>query len=179
MQFIRTQIPEVILIKPDVISDQRGFFLESYKKSTFLKNGICDNFVQDNHSQSSYGVLRGLHYQAHPMAQSKLVCCVSGEVYDVAVDIRRDSITFGKWVGYKLSAENKFMLYIPKGFAHGFLTLSPNAQLLYKVDEEYSKEHDRGIMYNDPDIGIEWPNLAIDFLLSEKDKIQQQLKDII
>ena len=128
-EFIKTEINEVILIKPKVFEDKRGFFLESYKKSEFYNNGIKEDFIQDNHSKSSIHVLRGLHYQKNPKAQGKLVRCVKGKIYDVAVDIRKNSKTFGKWVGEILSEENKNMLYIPSGFAHGFLTLSDNIQL--------------------------------------------------
>ncbi len=177
MDFIRTLIPEVILIKPKIHGDERGFFLESYKKSLFRDNGIKDDFIQDNHSKSSIGVLRGLHYQLKPYAQAKLLRCVSGRVYDVAVDIRKNSPTFGKWVGFELSEENKNILYVPVGFAHGFLTLSQTAELLYKTTAEYSPECDRGVLFNDPEIGIEWPKLDVEILLSAKDKVQPYLKD--
>lgn len=178
MQFIKTDIPEVLLIKPDVFGDERGFFMESYKKSEFMANGICVEFVQDNHSKSAYGVLRGLHYQLNPAAQAKLVRCVVGRVFDVAVDIRRNSPTYGKWVGYELSADNKQMLYIPAGFAHGFLTLSDTAELLYKTNNEYSPENDRGVIFNDQVINIDWPLDEASLILSEKDKNQPLLKDI-
>ena len=175
--FKKLSIPDVILVIPKVFNDDRGFFLEGYKKSEFIKNGILTEFNQDNHSKSTKGVLRGLHYQAFPKTQAKLVRCVRGEIFDVAVDIRKNSPTFGKWVGEKLSEENKHMLYIPEGFAHGFRVLSDVAELMYKASNEYSKEHDRGILWNDPDININW---GIDFepILSEKDKIQPKLKDI-
>ena len=175
--FKKLSIPDVILVIPKVFNDDRGFFLEGYKKSEFIKNGILTEFNQDNHSKSTKGVLRGLHYQAFPKAQAKLVRCVRGEIFDVAVDIRKNSPTFGKWVGEKLSEENKHMLYIPEGFAHGFRVLSDVAELMYKASNEYSKEHDRGILWNDPDININW---GIDFepILSEKDKVQPKLKDI-
>ncbi len=176
-EFKRLAIPDVILVIPKVFDDERGFFLESYKKSEFAKNGINIEFNQDNHSKSTKGVLRGLHYQLAPKAQAKLVRCPNGAIFDVAVDIRKNSPYFGKWVGEKLTAENKHMLYIPEGFAHGFVVLSETAELLYKASNEYSKEHDRGILWNDPDININW---GIDFepILSEKDKIQPRLKDI-
>jgi dTDP-4-dehydrorhamnose 3,5-epimerase len=171
-EFIKTEIPDVILIKPKVFSDERGFFMESYKKSEFEKAGIDTDFVQDNHSKSVKGVLRGLHYQKEPAAQGKLVRCIKGKIFDVAVDIRKKSPTFGKWVGYELSEENKFMLWIPKGFAHGFLTLSKEAEIIYKVSgSEYSPEHDRGIIWNDKTINIKWPVENIEnIILSEKDK---------
>lgn len=170
------KIEDVILIKPQVFGDERGFFLESYKYSEFAKNGIKETFVQDNHSKSSKGVLRGLHYQLEPKAQGKLLRCPKGEIFDVAVDIRKGSPTFGQWTGTILSEENKHMFYIPAGFAHGFVTLSDTAELLYKATDEYSPINDRGILWCDPEIGIEWD---IDFLplLSEKDKNQPLLKD--
>ena len=143
-----------------------------------MQNGISDEFVQDNHSRSSYGVLRGLHYQLEPRAQSKLVRCIRGRIFDVAVDIRVGSPTYGKWFGCELSEENRQMLYIPAGFAHGFLTLSDVAELLYKTSDEYSVAHDRGMLYNDPQIGIIWPDVSGELTLSEKDKNQPLFKDI-
>jgi len=178
-EFIKTDIPEVILVKPVVFKDNRGFFMETYKKSNFEKVGINTDFVQDNHSKSIKGVLRGLHYQNEPFAQGKLVRCIRGKIFDVAVDIRKGSPTFGKWIGYELSEENKLMLWIPKGFAHGFLTLSEEAEVIYKVSgEEYSPQYDAGIIWNDPDIGIKWPLDNIDeVLLSDKDKNLPNLKN--
>lgn len=176
MEFIRAAIEDVILIKPKVFGDERGFFLESYKKSLFAVNGIDVEFIQDNHSKSSKGVLRGLHYQLDPKAQGKLVRCVAGSVFDVAVDIRHGSPTFGKWVGFELSAENKQMLWIPAGFAHGFVTLEDGTEFLYKTTAEYAPECDRGIKYDDLDIGINWPQIS-ELLLSDKDKKQPLLKD--
>ena len=175
MEFIKTALPEVILIKPKVIGDDRGFFMENYKKSLFYANGIDVEFVQDNHSCSSHGVLRGLHYQMNPKAQGKLIRCIRGNIFDVAVDIRRDSTNFGRWVGIELSSYNKQMLYIPSGFAHGFLTLSETAELAYKTTAEYSTTHDRGILYNDPVIGIDWPKIDEDYILSAKDVRQPLL----
>lgn len=177
MKFTRASIPEVILIKPKVNGDDRGFFLESYKKSEFVANGIIDEFIQDNQSKSILGVLRGLHYQLQPKAQAKLIKCIKGKIFDVAVDIRKNSPTYGKWVGYELSEENKLMLYIPVGFAHGFLTLSPECELIYKTTNEYSKEDDRGILFNDPEVDIIWPKIDFNYILSEKDKNQPLLKD--
>ena len=176
-EFRKLAIKDVILVIPKVFDDERGFFLEGYKKSDFFANGITVEFNQDNHSKSSKGVLRGLHYQIAPKAQAKLVRCISGEIFDVAVDIRKNSDTYGHWVGEKLSAENKHMLFIPEGFAHGFVVLSDRAELLYKASNEYSKEHDRGILWNDKDININW---GIDFepILSEKDKHQPKLCEI-
>lgn len=156
-RFERLQIPDVILIEPTVFPDERGFFMETYKYSEFAAFGIKERFVQDNHSRSKKGILRGLHYQRLPKAQGKLVRAVVGEIFDVAVDIRKGSPTYGKWVGEKLSAGNIQMLYIPPGFAHGFCVLSEEAEVIYKVTEEFSPEHDAGIIWNDPEIGIDWP----------------------
>lgn len=155
-EFKKLEIPEVILIQPRSFGDDRGFFVETYKRSEFVNFGITDNFVQDNHSRSVKNVLRGLHYQKNPMAQSKLVRCVQGEIFDVGVDIRKNSPTFGKWVGEILSAENKRQLYVPAGFAHAFLVLSDTAEVVYKTSEEYSPENDAGIKWNDPKININW-----------------------
>ncbi len=177
-EFEKLEIQDVVLIKPKVFSDERGFFLESYKKSDFVRNGIDKDFVQDNHSRSVKGVLRGLHYQLPPKAQGKLVRCIRGKIFDVAVDIRKNSPTFGKWVGVILSEENKYMLYVPEGFAHGFLTLSDTAEVLYKTTSEYAPELDRGIIWNDPRINIDWPLDDIEnILLSDKDKNLPLLKD--
>ena len=173
--FSKTTLAEVQLIEPRVFPDDRGFFLEYYKKSDFVDNDIAENFVQDNHSRSTRGVLRGLHYQLNPAAQGKLVRCISGEIWDVAIDIRRSSPDFGKWVGYCLSADNKRMLYIPPGFAHGFFTLSEMAEITYKVTAEYNPKCDRGIIWNDPQIGITWP--FADVLVSAKDAGLPSLKD--
>jgi dTDP-4-dehydrorhamnose 3,5-epimerase len=170
-QFMRLEIPDLILIEPQIFTDERGFFMEAYKHSEFAAFGIKERFVQDNHSRSQKGVLRGLHYQNPPKAQGKLIRVVVGEVFDVAVDIRsargiarqgnipraKGSPTYGKWVGVTLSAENKYMLYIPPGFAHGFCVLSEVAEVLYKTTEEYAPECEAGIIWNDPEIGIEWP----------------------
>lgn len=172
--FNRLEIPDVILIKPKVFKDDRGFFIESYKKSDFLEFGIKEEFVQDNHSKSVYGVIRGLHYQTNPKAQAKLVRCTSGSIFDVAVDIRIGSPTYGKWVGEILSEDNKKLLYIPIGFAHGFSVLSEIAELLYKTTEEYSPENDNAIFYNDPEINIDWQ--ISDPIISEKDKKAVLLK---
>jgi len=164
-------IPEVILFEPTVFTDERGFFFESFNHKKFEEAvGYSVNFVQDNHSKSTKGVLRGLHYQLAPMAQGKLVRVTQGEVFDVAVDIRKDSPTFGKWVGEKLTAKNKKQLWVPEGFAHGFLTLSETAEFLYKVTNYYSTEHEQCIVWNDVDIGVNWNiNTNINPTLSEKD----------
>lgn len=176
-EFERQTIRDVILIKPRVFGDNRGFFMESYKKSDFYANGIDVEFNQDNHSKSTKGVLRGLHYQAKPYGQAKIVRCGRGRVYDVAVDIRPESETFGKYVKVELSEENKHMLYIPIGFAHGFVALTDEVELLYKASGEYAPSADRGILWNDPDINIDW---EIDFepLLSDKDRNQPKLREI-
>lgn len=177
-EFERQKIEEVILVKPKVFGDSRGFFMESYKKSDFFANGIDVEFNQDNHSKSTKGVLRGLHYQANPYGQAKLVRCSKGRIYDVAVDIRPESKTFGQYIKVELSEENKQMLYIPVGFAHGFVALTDEVELLYKASGEYAPQADRGIIWNDKDINIDW---EIDFepLLSEKDKKQPSLKDAL
>lgn len=155
--FRRLEIPEVVLVEPKVFTDERGFFMETYKSSDFARFGLVERFVQDNHSRSARGVLRGLHFQNPPKAQGKLVRATAGEIFDVAVDIRKGSPTYGKWVGATLSAKNKQMLYVPPGFAHGFCVLSEEAEILYKATEEYSPQHDAGIIWNDPEIGIRWP----------------------
>jgi len=169
MQFIKQEIQDVILCQPAVFQDERGFFLESYKKTAFSNAGIFEEFVQDNHSRSKQGVLRGLHYQIQN-PQGKLVRVIMGEMFDVAVDIRRNSPTFGNWVGVHLSAENKNMLWIPPGFAHGIYTLSPWAEILYKATDYYAPQSERTIRWNDPAIGIKWPLIdAQDPILSPKD----------
>jgi len=155
--FERLEMPEVVTIEPEAFQDERGFFMETYKYSEFVAFGIKERFVQDNHSKSRRGVLRGLHYQNPPKAQGKQVRAIAGEVFDVAVDIRRGSRTYGQWLGVILSEKNKRMLYIPAGFAHGFLALSEVAEVLYKTTEEYAPESEAGIIWNDPAIGIQWP----------------------
>ena len=166
--FKRLEIPGVILIEPGVINDKRGFFMETYRYSDFAEFGIKERFVQDNHSKSiAKGVLRGLHFQKEPMGQAKLVRTIAGSIFDVAVDIRKNSSTYGKWVCATLSAENKKMLYIPKGFAHGFCTLKENTEVIYKCSDIYSVEYEGGIIWNDKDININWP--IENPILSEKD----------
>lgn len=175
MEIIPTDIPEVIKIIPKVFTDERGFFYESFNHKTFAeKTRITNAFVQDNHSCSKQNVLRGLHYQIQ-QPQGKLVRVVVGSVFDVAVDIRKNSPTFGQWVGYTLSAENKQQLWVPSGFAHGFLVLSEVAEVLYKTTDYYAPQHERCILWNDPDIGIEWP--LTDFpILSGKDEAGKTLQ---
>lgn len=179
MKAISTSIPEVLVIEPKVFGDERGFFFESFNQGQFeALTGLSVNFVQDNHSASSRGVLRGLHFQRDPMAQGKLVRVVRGEVFDVAVDVRPDSPTFGQWVGERLSAENKRQLWIPRGFAHGFVVLSSEAEFLYKTDNYYSPQHERSIRWDDPAIGIQWP---IDQAptLSAKDAAAPTLSELV
>ena len=156
-RFEKLEIPEVVLIEASVFPDERGFFMETYKYSDYAAFGIKDTFVQENHSCSTRGSLRGLHYQKPPKAQGKLVRVVVGEVFDVAVDIRKDSPTYGKWVGVTLSAEEKRILFIPPWCAHGFCVLSERAEMLYKVTEEYAPQYEAGIIWNDPDLAIQWP----------------------
>jgi len=168
MQAIPTAIPDVLIIEPKVFGDERGFFFESYNRRTMAALGLDMEFVQDNHSRSAQGVLRGMHYQRnHP--QGKLVRVIAGEVYDVAVDLRRSSKTFGRWVGVALSAENKRMLWIPPGFAHGFLTISECAEFLYKTTDYWHPEDERCLIWNDASVGIDWPFEA-EPQLSAKDK---------
>lgn len=178
MNVIKTDIPDVLIFEPKVFGDERGFFFESFSQKVFEEAvGRKVEFVQDNHSKSSKGVLRGLHYQLAPHAQGKLVRCVAGEVFDVAVDIRKDSANFGKWVGVNLSAENKRQLWIPEGFAHGFLVLSESAEFVYKTTNYYAPKYDRGLMWNDPDISIDWP-IKSDVITSDKDKTLAALNNL-
>jgi len=169
MKFIKTDIPEILIIEPKVFGDTRGYFLESFNKKAFEENIGKVNFVQDNESKSSRGVLRGLHFQTPPFTQAKLVRCIEGEVLDVAVDIRRGSPTFGKHVMVKLTGENKRQLFVPRGFAHGFAVLSDNAIFAYKVDNAYAPEFDAGLRWNDPKLNIEWGINEDEIFVSEKD----------
>ena len=169
MRFIPTLIPDVIIIEPKVFADERGFFLESYQKERFVEAGIQAEFVQDNHSKSHYGTLRGLHYQIQ-QPQGKLIRVIAGEIYDVAVDLRKHSSTFGKWVGHYLSAENKKMLWIPTGFAHGFYVTSPAAEVTYKATDYYDPQWERTIAWNDPTLNIDWLIKGDAPILSPKDK---------
>jgi dTDP-4-dehydrorhamnose 3,5-epimerase len=178
MRFERLAIPEVIRIEPKVIGDDRGYFFESYHRRRYWDQGVAVDFVQDNQSRSARGVLRGLHYQADPKAQGKLVRVLRGAIFDVAVDIRPDSPTFGHWVAETLSADNHRQLWIPAGFAHGFCALEDGTEVSYKVTEYYSPELDRGLRWDDPDIGIGWPDEARPFVLSEKDQKQPRLRDV-
>ena len=175
-EFEKFEIEGLVLVKPRVFGDNRGFFMESYKKSEFAAAGIDVEFVQDNHSKSTKGVLRGLHYQASPKQQAKLLRCTRGEILDVAVDLRKNSKTFGKWTKVVLSEENKNMFFIPGGFAHGFLVLSDEAELLYKASAEYSAELDRGLLWNDKTVNVDWG--VENPILSEKDKIQPKFEEL-
>lgn len=168
MKVIETSIPEVLIVEPAVFGDERGFFMESFNERAMREIGIDAQFVQDNHSRSTRNVLRGLHYQIQ-QPQGKLVRVVSGSVFDVAVDIRRGSPTFGKWAGVELTAENKRMFWIPAGFAHGFVVLSETADFLYKATDYYAPQFERSILWNDATIGVEWPHVG-EPLLSAKDK---------
>ena len=178
LKFTPTNLPGVWLIEPRVFKDARGFFLEDYRKDIFAQHGVKDVFVQDNHSFSKKGALRGLHFQAKPKAQAKLVRVVRGEVFDVVVDIRRKSKTYGQYTAHILTAENKKMLFMPAGFAHGYLTLSKEAEFLYKVSQFYSPAHERALLWNDPQVGVKWPKLNVPVMLSEKDKKASSLKDL-
>ncbi len=168
MKLRKTKIPEVLVFEPEVFGDERGFFLESYNQKTFEEFGLKRNFVQDNHSRSARNVLRGLHYQLQ-QPQGKLLRVVSGAIWDVAVDVRRSSPTFGQWAGEELSAENKRMFWIPEGFAHGFVVISESADVLYKATDFYAPASERSLLWNDPELGIDWPQ-AGEPLLSKKDR---------
>lgn len=177
MNIVETKIPGLLIIEPKVFGDERGFFIETYNEPRYKETGIDGDFIQDNLSQSKKGVLRGLHYQAPPFAQGKLVTVLKGAVLDVAVDIRFGSPTFGQYVAVELSAENKKQFWIPAGFAHGFVTLEDDTLFAYKCTNVYSPEHDRGVKWDDPAIGIEWPAVG-ELVISDKDKAQPLLQDI-
>lgn len=168
MKFTSTRIPEVKLVEPRVFGDNRGFFMETWQQKLFDKKVMLVSFVQDNHSKSTNGILRGLHYQIN-QPQGKLVRVVQGSVFDVAVDMRKSSPTFGQWVGYELSESNKRMLWVPPGFAHGFYVMSETAEFVYKCTDYYAPEHERSLLWNDPTVGIDWPTKGKNPLLSEKD----------
>lgn len=173
MKFIKTNIPDVILCEPTIFKDGRGYFFESFNKEVFEKFIGCKvNFCQDNEAKSTKGVLRGLHYQLPPFSQSKLVRVISGKVLDIAVDIRKNSSTFGQYVTIELSGENKHQLFVPAGFAHGYVVLSEEAIFSYKVDNYYHRESERGIIYNDSELQIDWKLPFEELIISEKDKIQ-------
>ena len=177
MNVIPTTIPDVLILEPKVFGDERGFFFESFNHKVFVeKTGITTPFVQDNHSRSMKGVLRGLHYQIE-QAQGKLLRVVAGEIFDVAVDIRKSSPTFGQWAGCILTAENKRQFWVPPGFAHGFLVISDVAEVLYKTTDYYAPQYERSILWNDPDLGIDWPTEGLTPMLSKKDQAGQTFKD--
>jgi len=174
-RFTPKDIPEVTVIDPPVFPDERGFFMESYKRSEFVAAGISEAFVQCNHSKSAKGILRGLHYQKHPKAQAKLIRALSGEIYDVVVDLRKGGSSYGKWTAATLSAENKKMLYVPVGFAHGFCVISAEAEILYMASEEYAPDEEAGVLWNDGDLGIDWPIAKP--ILSARDRSWPRLRD--
>lgn len=177
-EFEKKDLKDVILVKPKVFEDERGFFYETYKFSEFKKNGIENVFIQDNHSKSKKGVLRGMHFQREPKSQAKLIRCIQGAITDVIVDIRKDSPTYKKWLKAELSEENRHILFVPKGFAHGFVVLSDTAQIEYKTDEEYSPLHDCGFRYDDEEIAIDW-GLDFEPILSEKDKNAKMFREVV
>jgi len=177
MEIIKTPIEGLVIVKPRVFNDARGFFFESYNEQNYFDQGITIKFCQDNQSKSSYGVVRGLHYQLNPHSQSKLVSVVRGSVWDVAVDLRKNSPTFGQWYGVELTEENHLQFMIPQGFAHGFSVLSETAVFTYKCDDFYNPTLERGIMYNDPALNIDWKIPADKAIISEKDTKHPFLKD--
>ncbi len=175
MRLIETDIPDLVILEPKVFQDERGFFMESYNSEALASYGLEYNFIQDNHAKSGQGVLRGLHFQKPPMDQTKLVRVTQGSVYDVAVDLRKGSPTYGKWVGVTLSASNFLQFLVPRGFAHGYVTLEPDTEFQYKVDNYYAPKLDGGIIWNDPDLAIDWPVESP--VLSAKDRELPTLKE--
>jgi dTDP-4-dehydrorhamnose 3,5-epimerase len=171
MKVIKTEIEGILIIEPKVFEDDRGYFFESFNENKYIEAGIDNKWVQDNQSRSSYGVVRGLHYQIEPYAQTKLVRALQGRIIDIAVDIRKESPAFGKWIKIELSEENKRQLLVPKGFAHGFAVISEVAVVLYKCDKFYNPQAERGIIYNDNDLNIDWGLNADDIIVSDKDKM--------
>ena len=178
MNIIQTELPGVLIVEPKIFGDVRGYFFESWNKAAFEEAGICCTFIQDNESMSRFGVTRGLHFQAAPYTQAKLVCCTVGRVLDIAVDLRKGSKTFGQWYSVELSDENKRQFFIPKGFAHGFSVLSETAIFNYKCDNLYHPEADGGILLNDPDLAIDWQIPEDLRIISEKDTRHPLLKDL-
>ena len=177
MQITDTAIPGLKIIEPRVFGDERGFFMETWNEAKFAEAGLDMNWVQDNHSHSQKGVLRGLHFQ-NPGPQGKLVRVIRGEVFDVAVDLRRSSQHFGQWVGVELTAENKRMFWVPEGFAHGFLTLADDTDFMYKCTAPYAPQSEHTLAWNDPDVGVEWPVADLDPIISEKDAVGLSLADV-
>jgi dTDP-4-dehydrorhamnose 3,5-epimerase len=178
MRILKTPIEGLLVLEPKVFADERGYFLESFHQQHYHDAGITTDFVQDNESKSTRGVIRGLHCQLNPFAQGKLVRVIEGSVFDVAVDLRQQSPTFGKWFGIELSGSNKKQLFIPRGFAHGFSVLSDTAIFSYKCDNYYSPQHERGILYNDPDLDIDWRIPEAEVVVSEKDKKNTLFRDV-
>lgn len=179
MEIITTPIKDLLIVKPKIFTDDRGFFFETYNENRYKELGINQNFVQDNQSKSSYGVIRGLHFQHNPYCQSKLVSVTIGKVWDVAVDLRANSATYGQWYGVELTEENHLQFLIPRGFAHGFSVLSKTAVFSYKCDNFYNPAADGGILFNDPDLNIDWKIPTDKMILSEKDTKHPLLKDVI
>jgi dTDP-4-dehydrorhamnose 3,5-epimerase len=177
MEIIPTPFEGLLLIRPRIFDDARGYFYESYNQQEFKKAGIPYDFIQDNQSASGKGVIRGLHYQLAPRAQTKLVRVLQGSIYDVAVDLRQGSPSFGRWYGVELSEENKLQLLIPRGFAHGFSVLSDLALVLYKTDDFYNREAERGIVFNDPRLGIDWNNGSAECIVSDRDRLLPKFED--
>jgi dTDP-4-dehydrorhamnose 3,5-epimerase len=178
MPFVQTPIPDLLLFEPKVWEDERGYFFEAFNANTFAEAGITNHFVQDNQARSTYGVLRGLHYQKGEFAQAKLVRVLEGEVLDVALDLRPESATYGQWHSVHLSAANKRQLYVPRGFAHGYVVLSPTAEFFYKCDNFYSKAHEGGVLFNDPSLNIDWVIDPSDAILSEKDRVLPLMEQV-
>lgn len=179
MDVLRTEIPDVLILQPSRHADRRGFFSETYNRRLWVEAGVACDFVQDNHSLSARrGVVRGLHFQAPPMSQDKLIRCVRGAVFDVAVDLRGGSPTYGRWVGAELTADNWKQVFVPRGFAHGFMTLAPDTEVCYKVSQYYSPEHDRGIRFDDPDLAIDWHVAPAEVIVSQKDAQHPLLADL-
>ncbi|CAM1350543.1 dTDP-4-deoxyrhamnose-3,5-epimerase [Tenacibaculum crassostreae] len=178
MIFTKTELAEVVLIEPKVFGDQRGYFFESFNQKEFEEHIELKNFVQDNESKSTFGALRGLHFQKPPFAQAKLVRCIQGKILDVVVDVRKNSLTYGKYITVELSGENKKQLFIPRGFAHGFVTLSDEAVFAYKVDNWYAPEYDSGIIWNDPTLNIDWKIDKEKVIISSKDQQLSKFKDL-
>lgn len=178
MKFTPTDLPGVVLVEPQVFKDERGFFFESYHQKRFRENGLPEIFVQDNNSWSRRGVIRGLHFQKNPFAQGKLVRVLQGAIFDVAVDIRPESPHFKRWIGVRLDTENRHLLYIPMGFAHGFCALEEGTEVAYKVTEVYSPSHEQGVLWDDPEIGVVWPKLGIEPVVSAKDRALPRLRDL-
>ena len=179
MEIIKTFIDDLVIIQPKVFEDERGYFMESFKDSFFKENFPEINFIQDNESKSSFGVLRGLHFQKPPFEQTKLVRVIKGEIQDIVVDLRKKSKTYGKYLSVRISGSNKKQFLIPKGFAHGFLTLSDQATILYKVDQIYSPNHDSGILYNSKNLSIKWELPEEKFIISKKDSKLKPFKNLI